>query len=194
MDSSSSSLILDWCFYLDNEPRLLGWTPDFLRCWIKWYPEFLSDSQLLLSISYLFGHFFLLHVSKQITQRRQEEVPWHRGGSHTKISKGWIWPNHPVVFLYFQVEQAHVSPSALYAINISLPLCPDVFLLLSFVWTEEASGETGRSRGSEAGPGQLRCHVGEAGRNPLAMTEVGGGAWWQVMFWETIYEGRHKEN
>lgn len=132
-ESSSSSLISDWFFYLGNEPRLLGWTPDFLRCWIKWYPEFLSDSQLLLSISYLFGHVFLLCISKETTQRSQEKVPWHRRGSHTKKSKGWIWPNHPVVFLYFQVEQAYVSSSALYAINISLPLCPDVFLLLTFV-------------------------------------------------------------
>lgn len=67
-------------------------------------------------------------------------------------------------------SRSSLFPSRMYLrfpFTQSLPLSPDVFLLLTFVWSKEANGEMQRSRASEAGPRQLGSHGGEAGRDRI---------------------------
>lgn len=103
-------------------------------------------------------------------------------------------------------SRSSLFPSRMYLrfpFTQSLPLSPDVFLLLTFVWSKEANGEMQRSRASEAGPRQLGSHGGEAGRDRITQgwgrrwrpMAVSGKQILEISFWmdPTICEGRLKK-
>lgn len=74
--------------YLGEEPQRLGWPPDFLRYWIKWYPEIPFWLPVTSHPFLLVWHFFLCTFQKSSTTKSRGKALAQRKGPYKKIQ--WV--------------------------------------------------------------------------------------------------------